>query len=80
MLNGVFCIYSGISKLSKISANGHEQIVKINLKGTLLGKSSLISNESTNFSAIALVYKLEVYLRIREWWYTFLFKNINYLY
>jgi CRP-like cAMP-binding protein len=40
--------------LSKISDNGNSQIVKIARKGELLGKRSLISEESTNLDAIAL--------------------------
>lgn len=53
-LNGVYCIKDGICKLSKLSANGKDQIVKLVLKGDLLGQRSLIGNESANLSAIAL--------------------------
>ncbi len=53
-LKGVYCIKSGNTKLSKISDNGNSQIVKIASKGELLGKRSLISEESTNLDAIAL--------------------------
>ena len=53
-LKGVYCIKSGNTKLSKISDNGNSQIVKIARKGELLGKRSLISEESTNLDAIAL--------------------------
>lgn len=53
-LNGVFCVKDGICKLSKLSANGRDQIVKLIVKGDLLGQRSLISDESANLSATAL--------------------------
>ncbi len=54
ILNGVFCVKDGICKLSKLSANGRDQIVKLIVKGDLLGQRSLISDESANLSATAL--------------------------
>jgi len=54
MLNGVYCVKDGICKLSKLSANGKDQIVKMVVKGQLLGQRSLISNESSNLQAVAL--------------------------
>jgi CRP-like cAMP-binding protein len=53
-LNGIYCIKDGICKLSKLSDNGKDQIVKLAKKGELLGQRSLISEESTNLSAIAI--------------------------
>ncbi len=53
-INGVYCVKDGICKLSKLSANGRDQIVKLVIKGDLLGQRSLVSNESANLSAIAL--------------------------
>jgi CRP-like cAMP-binding protein len=53
-LNGVYCIKDGICKLSKLSANGKDQVVKLVVKGELLGQRSLISNESSNLQATAL--------------------------
>ncbi|NND24715.1 MAG: Crp/Fnr family transcriptional regulator [Flavobacteriaceae bacterium] len=53
-LNGVYCVKDGICKLSKLSANGKDQIVKLVLKGDLLGQRSLISEESANLTAMAL--------------------------
>ncbi len=53
-LNGVYCVRSGVSKLSKLSANGKDQIVKLASKGEVLGHRSVISQESTNLSAIAV--------------------------
>tara|TARA_Y100001001_G_scaffold77009_1_gene74924 strand:- start:1397 stop:2032 length:636 start_codon:yes stop_codon:yes gene_type:complete len=53
-LNGVYCVRNGVSKLSKLSANGKDQIVKLASKGEVLGQRSVISQESTNLSAIAI--------------------------
>ncbi|OUS01964.1 Crp/Fnr family transcriptional regulator [Flavobacteriales bacterium 33_180_T64] len=53
-LNGVFCVKDGVCKLSKLSSNGKDQIVKLVVKGDLLGQRSLIGEESANLSAIAL--------------------------
>lgn len=53
-LNGVYCVKDGICKLSKLSANGKDQIVKMVVKGQLLGQRSLISEESSNLQAVAL--------------------------
>jgi len=53
-LNGVFCVRNGVSKLSKMSDNGRDQIVRIAAKGEVLGQRSVISEESTNLSAVAL--------------------------
>lgn len=53
-LNGVFCVRNGVSKLSKRSDNGKDQIVKIATKGEVLGQRSVITEEMTNLSAVAL--------------------------
>ncbi|MEH6535746.1 MAG: Crp/Fnr family transcriptional regulator [Psychroserpens sp.] len=53
-INGVFCIKDGVCKLSKLSPNGKDQIIKLVVKGDLLGQRSLIGEESANLSAIAL--------------------------
>ena len=53
-LNGVFCVRSGVSKLSKMSDNGKDQIVKIAAKGEVMGQRSVIAEERTNLSAVAL--------------------------
>lgn len=54
MINGVYCIKDGIGKLSKLSENGKDQIVKMVVKGQLLGQRSLVTEESSNLQAIAL--------------------------
>ena len=53
-LKGVFCIKEGVCKLSKLSSNGKDQIVKLVTSGELLGQRAMISEEMANLSAIAL--------------------------
>lgn len=53
-INGVYCIKDGVCKLSKLSKNGKDQIVKIVVKGDLLGQRSLVTDESSNHQATAL--------------------------
>lgn len=53
-LNGIYCVKDGVCKLSKLSPNGKDQIVKLIKKGELLGQRSLISEEPVNLSAVAL--------------------------
>lgn len=52
--NGVYCIKDGVCKMTKLSANGKDQIVKLVKPGELLGQRSMISEEPANLSAIAL--------------------------
>jgi len=53
-LKGVYCIRSGVCKISKISENGRDQIIHLIQKGDLLGERSIINNEMTNLKATAL--------------------------
>lgn len=53
-LDGVYCVRNGVSKLSKLSDNGKDTIVKIASKGEVLGQRSVITEEKTNLSAVAL--------------------------
>jgi len=52
--NGIFCIKDGVCKMTKLSANGKDQIVKLVKAGELLGQRSMISEEPANLTAIAL--------------------------
>ncbi|MGV9004564.1 Crp/Fnr family transcriptional regulator [Flavobacterium sp.] len=52
--NGIYCIKDGVCKLSKLSANGKDHIVKLLKPGELLGQRSMISDEPANLSAVAL--------------------------
>lgn len=53
-INGVFCVKDGVCKMTKLSANGRDQIVHLVKKGELLGQRSMISEEPANLSAVAL--------------------------
>tara|TARA_Y100000385_G_C12971509_1_gene584237 strand:- start:273 stop:974 length:702 start_codon:yes stop_codon:yes gene_type:complete len=53
-LNGVFCVRNGVSKLSKMSDNGKDTIIKIATRGEILGQRSVITEEKTNLSAVAV--------------------------
>ncbi len=53
-VNGIFCVTSGVCKLSKLSPNGKDQIIKLVKPGELLGQRSMISDEPANLSAVAL--------------------------
>jgi CRP-like cAMP-binding protein len=53
-LNGVFCVRNGVSKLSKMSDNGKDTIIKIATRGEVLGQRSVITEEKTNLSAVAI--------------------------
>jgi CRP-like cAMP-binding protein len=54
IINGVYCVRDGICKLSKLSENGKDQIVKMVVKGQLIGQRSLITEEASNLQAVAL--------------------------
>jgi CRP-like cAMP-binding protein len=54
IINGIYCVKDGICKLSKLSENGKDQIVKMVVKGQLLGQRSLITEEASNLQAVAL--------------------------
>ncbi len=53
-LDGVYCVREGVSKLAKLSTNGKNQIVKLATKGEVMGQRSVIAEESTNLSAVAV--------------------------
>ena len=53
-VNGVFCVKDGVCKMTKLSPNGKDHIVKLVKKGELLGQRSMISDEPANLTAVAL--------------------------
>jgi CRP-like cAMP-binding protein len=53
-INGVFCIKNGVCKVSKMSENGKNQIVNLIQRGDLIGERSLISDEVSNLTAVAV--------------------------
>lgn len=54
MLSGVYCIYEGVCKLTKLSSNGKSQIVRFVKKGEVLGQESVIGQNATNLTATAV--------------------------
>lgn len=54
MLSGVYCVREGICKMTKLSPNGKDHTVKLLGKGKLIGQRSIISEERTHLSAVAL--------------------------
>ncbi len=58
-VNGVYCVKDGVCKLVKLSPNGKDQIVKLVVRGHLIGKRSLVTEEKSNLTAIA-VNEMEV--------------------
>ena len=53
-LNGIFCVRSGNVKLSKLSSNGKDQIVRFVKEGELLGYRSVISQHPAGLTVTAL--------------------------
>ena len=51
---GVYCIYRGKVKISKIGDEGKDVIIGLASKGDVLGYSALLTNDIYNTSAIAI--------------------------
>ena len=64
-LDGVYCVRNGVSKLSKLSSNGKEQIVKLINRGEIMGQRSVIAEDYTNLSATA-INDMEVFFIPKE--------------
>lgn len=52
--HGIYCIHKGKVKLSKLGADGKEQIIRLAGKGEVLGYRSLLSNSSYDATATAI--------------------------
>lgn len=65
-LNGVFCIKEGICKLSKLSSGGKDSILKLAGKGELLGQRSMINDETSNLTAVAIEDMLVCFIPKKE--------------
>ncbi|WP_339144690.1 Crp/Fnr family transcriptional regulator [Croceitalea sp. MTPC5] len=76
-LDGIYCVRNGVSKLSKLSANGKDQIVKLATKGEVIGQRSVIAEEHTNLSATA-VNDMEVCFIPKETISNTMHKNPNF--
>lgn len=53
-MNGVYCIKEGTCKIVKLGSNGKDTILKLIKKGEILGQRSVISEEKSTLSAIAV--------------------------
>ncbi len=51
---GLFCVYNGKVKVSRLGSDGKEQVIRLVKKGDTLGYRSLIENTKYSASAIAL--------------------------
>lgn len=78
-LGGVYCVRGGVSKLSKLSATGKDQIVKLASKGEVLGQRSVVAEESANLSAKA-INDMEVCFIPKEAIVSTLHKNPDFTY
>ncbi|MFP5469980.1 MAG: Crp/Fnr family transcriptional regulator [Bacteroidia bacterium] len=52
--NGLFCIYRGKVKLSKLGENGKNQIIRFAKEGEVLGYRALLSNDPYHATAVAM--------------------------
>lgn len=73
VLSGVYCIKEGVCKLSRLSENGKEQIVKFIKGGDMLGYRSVLSEEPVTLTVTALkdmeacfIPKKDIFDSIRE--------------
>ena len=53
-LNGIYCVRDGVCKMTKLSENGKDQVVKLVVKGGMIGQRSLVSGEPSNLTAVAI--------------------------
>ena len=54
VMNGVYCIKEGTCKLVKMNSNGKDTIIKLITKGELLGQTSILTEEKSKLSAVAV--------------------------
>ncbi len=54
MLNGIYCLRAGDCKLTRLSSNGKEQIVRFIHPGELMGYRSVVSEEPASLSIKAI--------------------------
>jgi CRP-like cAMP-binding protein len=52
--NGLYCLFEGKVKLTKLGKDGKEQIIRFSKDGDILGYRSLLSNEPYHATAMAL--------------------------
>jgi len=54
VLNGIYCLQSGECKVSKLTPNGKDQIVRFIKEGEIVGHKSILSDTSAKLSVTAL--------------------------
>ena len=54
LLNGVYCIKEGVCKLTRLSSNGKEQIVRFVKGGDMLGYRSILSEEPVTLTVTVM--------------------------
>jgi CRP-like cAMP-binding protein len=54
VLNGIYCLQSGECKVSKLTPNGKDQIVRFIKEGEIVGHKSILSGTSAKLSVTAL--------------------------
>ena len=53
-LNGIFCIRNGKCKVTKLSPNGKDQIIRFIKKGDLIGERSVLNGSTAHLTVTAL--------------------------
>ena len=53
-LNGIFCLRNGKCKVSKLSPNGKDQIIRFIKKGDLIGERSVLNGSTAHLTVTAL--------------------------
>ena len=73
VLNGVYCIKDGVCKLTRLSSNGKEQIVRFVKGGDMLGYRSILSEEPVSLTVTVMkdmkacyIPKKEIFDSIKE--------------
>jgi len=54
VLNGVYCLRNGECKVSKLTPNGKDQIIRFIKKGEIVGHKSILTSSSAKLSVTAL--------------------------
>lgn len=54
ILNGIYCVREGVCKMTKLSKNGKDQVVKLVIKGGMMGQRTIVSGQSSNLKAVAI--------------------------
>jgi CRP-like cAMP-binding protein len=63
---GLFCVFSGKIKVSRLGSDGKEQVIRLVKKGDVLGYRSLIENAKYSASAIALDQTQACFIPLNE--------------